>query len=84
MNVETIYSGDGKRRITIFRRSDGAFSYREEYHFINDVAQVEGWASLPQGSVLFGSLEIARRELPFNVAWLAEERRAGQQAVRAM
>jgi hypothetical protein len=77
--IETIFSNDGKRRVLILCRPDGSFGYTEEYHYRNDLAEVEGWASLPTNTAFFGSLEIARRELPFNVSWLAGERHAAQQ-----
>jgi hypothetical protein len=70
--VETIYASDRKRRVVIFRRDSGTYGYREEYHYKNDLARVEGWASLGGRACYYEDLETAKRELVENVAWLAE------------
>lgn len=70
--LETIYALDGKRRVVIFRRTDGSFSYREEYHYINDYDKdhvFEGWAELPPGKSIYNSLETARREVVAKFSW---------------
>jgi hypothetical protein len=70
--LETIYSSDRKRRIVIYKRDDGLFAYREEYHWINDYDKdrpFEGWAKLPPGRSYFASLDVARREVIARVGW---------------
>jgi hypothetical protein len=77
--VDAVYSRDGKRRVLIERRPDGGFCYREEYYYKNDQANLEGWAG-PWDCCAsrFATLDIARRELPYNFAWIAAERRAAE------
>ena len=70
--VETIYSKDQKRRVVIFRREDGTYGYREEYHYNNELAQVEGWSSLGGRACYYGDLGTAKREVIENVLWLAK------------
>ena len=73
--LERIYSSDRQRRIVIFRRDDGLFAYREEYHWVNDYDKdkpFEGWAKLPPGRSFFDSLEVARREVAARVPWVAD------------
>ncbi|SHM49981.1 hypothetical protein SAMN05428972_3818 [Rhodanobacter sp. OK091] len=72
--VETFYSKDRKRRVNIVRQPDGSYSYVEEYYFKNELAEIDGWASLGGNPSLYDSLETARREVPFNVTWLASQR----------
>jgi hypothetical protein len=73
--VDAVYSRDGNRRVLIERRADGAFCYREEYHYKNDQANVEGWADLGGCyASRFATLEIAMHELPYNFMWIAAER----------
>jgi len=72
--VETIYANDQKRRVVIFRRDSGSYGYREEYHYKNDLAHTEGWASLGGRACYYEDLETAKRELVENVAWLAERK----------
>ncbi len=71
-NAEFIYSADGQRRVVILRLAAGQYSYREEYHYHSESA--EGWASLGGRASYYDSLETARREVVFNVPWLAAER----------
>jgi hypothetical protein len=73
--METIYNADRKRRIVIFRRESGTYGYREEYHYKNELAQAEGWASLGGRACYYEDLETAKREAVENVTWLPE--RAG-------
>jgi hypothetical protein len=72
--VETIYDTDRKRRVVIFRRDSGSYGYREEYHHKNDLAEIEGWASLGGRACYYEDLETAKRELVENVPWLAERK----------
>ena len=72
--VETIYSADRKRRVNIVRRPDDSYGYIEEYYFNNELAEIDGWASLGETPSSYDSIETARREVPFNVAWLASSR----------
>ncbi|HWW00250.1 MAG TPA: hypothetical protein VNZ64_11185 [Candidatus Acidoferrum sp.] len=72
--VETIYARGGKRRVVIFQRASGSYGYREEYHYKNDLAHVEGWASLGGNACYYEDLETAKRELVDNVAWLAKRK----------
>jgi len=71
--VETIYSKDRKRRVNIIRRPDESYSHIEEYYFNNELAHIEGWASLGSNPTQYDSVETARREVPFNVPWLASQ-----------
>ncbi len=68
--VEFMYSRDRKRRIVIFRHSLGSYSYKEEYHFKNEVA--EGWAPLYSTPSFYDSLKTLKREIRYNVSWLSE------------
>ena len=72
--IELIYSKDGNRRIALFQMTDGAFGFREEYHYTSDFDKdnvFEGWASLPPHASFYDSLETARREAIFGVSWQA-------------
>lgn len=70
--VEIIYSEDRKRRVVIFRRPSGTYGYREERHYKNELADVEGWASLGGRACHYEDLPTAMREVVENVAWLAK------------
>ncbi len=70
--IEFIYSADRRRRVVILSQPAGGYTYREEYHYHSDAA--EGWASLGGRASYYDSLETARREVVFNVPWLASER----------
>ena len=70
--VEFIYSADRQRRVVILRQSAGHYSYREERHYHSEAA--ESWASLGGRASHYDSLETAKREVVFNVPWLATER----------
>jgi hypothetical protein len=75
--IELIYSTDGSRRIVLFRRADGTFGFREEYHYKNDFDTdnvFEGWASLPPHASFYDSLETARREAIYDVSWQANHK----------
>ena len=61
--METIYSEDQKRRVVIFRRGDGTYGYREEYHYKNELAQVEGWSSLGGRACYYEDRGTAKREV---------------------
>jgi hypothetical protein len=70
--IETVYSMDRKRRLVIFRRPDGLFAYREEYHYVNDYDKgnvFEGWAKFPPGKSYFDNIETARREAVSRAPW---------------
>lgn len=72
--AEIMYSDDRKRRVVIFRRSDGTYGYREERHYKNDLADTEGWASLSGRTCYYDKLETAKREVTENVSWLVNRR----------
>jgi len=72
--VQIIYADDRKRRVVIFRRFSGTYGYREERHFKNDLAGVEGWASLGGRACYYEDLETAKREVVENVTWLAKRK----------
>jgi hypothetical protein len=44
--VEIVYADDRKCRVVIFKRPSGTYGYRQERYYKNDIAEVEGWASL--------------------------------------
>jgi hypothetical protein len=73
--VKTFTSPDDQRRIQIFRREDGLFSFRED----NRVTDWDGnacWA--PIGSArtsslpIFDSAEAAEREARSRIRWLSD------------
>ncbi|WP_167394986.1 hypothetical protein [Variovorax boronicumulans] len=64
-----IYSRDRKHRLAIFRRPSGAFGSVEQYHFTNDEAGLDGWASFAPGTSYYADLDVAKRELVFDVSW---------------
>jgi len=68
--VDILYSSDGRRRVAVFQRADGLFGYQEQYVH-NSAVVGERWVPLYTGASLYDTLETARRELVFNVAWLA-------------
>jgi len=68
--IELIYSEDRKRRIVIFRHSSDSYAYKAERYFKNEAAK--GWAPLYTSPSFYDSLETARREIRYNVPWLAE------------
>ena len=72
--VEIIYAADRRRRVVVFRRPSGSYGYREERQYKNNLAGVEGWASLGGRSCYYEDLETAKREVVGNVTWLARRR----------
>lgn len=58
-----------RRRIVVLKRTDGAYSFAEQYHYVSEYeGQViaTGWHSLPSHG-LYSSLEVAAAE---GQAWL--------------
>lgn len=72
--VETVYDDARKHRVVIFRRESGTYGYREEYHYNNELAHLEGWASLGGRACYYDDLETAKRQVVENVPWLAKSR----------
>jgi hypothetical protein len=68
--VENIYSGGKDRCVVIFRRPSGTYGYREERHYKNDLAKIQGWASLAGRACYYEDLETAKREVAENIVWL--------------
>lgn len=71
MNQEIcfIYSQDRKRRIALFRREAGSFGFVEQYHFNNEAAEVQGWASQAPSPSFYADLEIAKKEALLGTRW---------------
>jgi hypothetical protein len=69
--VDVFYSADCTRRVAIFRRRDGLYGYEEQSLYESEVA--ERWTRLYSGASLYATLGIARREVMFNVQWLAHQ-----------
>jgi hypothetical protein len=78
--VEIIYATGRKRRVVIFRRPAGNYGYREERYYKNDLAGVEGWASLGGRSSYYEDLETAKREVIENVTCSRRPRAADMPA----
>ena len=72
-NICFVYSQDRKRRIALFRRDVGSFGFVEQYHFNNEAAGVEGWASKAPSPSFYEDLEIAQKEALLGIRWAASE-----------
>lgn len=67
------YSQDRQRRIALFRRAAGSFGFVEQYHFNNEAAGIEGWASYAPSPSFYADLETAKNEAVLGIRWAASE-----------
>ncbi len=72
--VKTVHASDGVRRLRVFSRADGAFSYREDFY--NTKGAEAYWEPLTSDyKGEFASAEEALAEAAGNIPWVAEAMR---------
>jgi hypothetical protein len=72
--AKVLKSTDIERRALIVRRSDGTFQIVEQRRYQNvyeGKTVAEGWRSIPAGTSLFQSIEIAEREARLRFSWVS-------------
>ncbi|MGJ7487073.1 hypothetical protein ACSFA2_17560 [Variovorax sp. LT2P21] len=72
-NICFLYSRDHQRRIVLFLREVGSFGFVEQYHFNNEAAGVEGWASYAPSPSFYADLETAKSEAVLGIRWAASD-----------
>ena len=63
-------SADGKRRVVIFQREDGRFSFREDMRL--ESTRSEAWGPLWTPSPVCGTEEAAEKAARVAIAWLRD------------
>jgi hypothetical protein len=74
LTVRTFYSPDGKRRVIIRKRDDGAFTWVEEFEDTEDMTEyglgVSVFWSPTEWRGIFGIADDAEREARAVIAWM--------------
>lgn len=69
--IKTLLSADGHRRVQIYERVDGLFSFVEEKWYLPELGDA-CWVAVPPGrSSLCSSADDAEREARGRIRWLS-------------